>query len=134
VTTPSDCNTAAFNSSDPLTGLGDWDPGYYKAECPAGWYTQGVSQSTSGALNSLLCCPINTSLEGQTPAPAASGSTCTVQTVYNQNSSAYSPPDWDYGFYKAECPGGQSAAQYVAGVSAFANGSGIPHAILCCTQ
>jgi hypothetical protein len=39
------------------TAEGDWDPGYYKAQCSAGKVVVGVSVSrTSGKAHRLLCC------------------------------------------------------------------------------
>lgn len=98
----------------------DWDFGFYKAACNNNEYAAGVSQSTAGAINGLLCCPAT----GGTTA----ASSCNVQVFANQNSSGYTPPDWDFGYSKGECYSGD----VVFGVSAYANGSGAPHALLCC--
>jgi hypothetical protein len=115
------CNERTF---DPGDNRGadfnwDWDSGYFKAECSPGEFVQGVAQSTSGTLDGILCC-----------AGVVSHSACDVQVFDSHNSSAYGRPDWDYGYYKGQCPKGQ----YVAGVSAFAGSpQGAPHAILCCS-
>lgn len=54
----SSCQAQTFYSSDSPgeSGLPDWDPGYLKGHCPAGWFVEGASQGTSGGIRSLLCC------------------------------------------------------------------------------
>jgi hypothetical protein len=103
----------------------EWDQNYFKGECGAREIVQGVAQTTSGYLDTLLCCPLNVTAHGQ--------SNCNSQVFYSSNSSGYGGVDWDYYTYKGECPAGQ----YVAGVSiGRGNGYGIagsPHALLCCT-
>jgi hypothetical protein len=122
-------NTCYARTFDPGDSRGDtdsgwdWDPGYFKGECAAGEYVQGVAQTTDGTMNDILCCP-----------GALNHSHCGVQVFYSGNSSAYGVgPDWDFGYYKGHCPAGQ----YVAGVSAVANSSegtvGAAHALLCCS-
>jgi hypothetical protein len=59
-------NAEVFYNSDShsRTAIGgvDWDRGYYKGQCPAGWYVQGVSAVSSGtgqvagAAHALRCC------------------------------------------------------------------------------
>ena len=123
----SSCRAVPFdpgNNPNPWGSSGvttqDWDWGFYKAECNSNEYAAGVAQSTSGAIDGILCCPTG----GGTTAAAS----CDVQVFANQNSSGYTFPDWDIGYYKGECPSGQ----LVFGVSAYADGSGTPHALLCC--
>lgn len=106
----------------------DWDPGYYKAECNLDEFVAGVSQSEpgdpfgQGRLNGLLCCPGNL---------GDSIEVGSVQVSHGQNSAGFTGVDWDYGYFKAQCPTGQ----YVAGASTFGPGGavpdGIPHALLC---
>jgi hypothetical protein len=59
---------------------------------------------------------------------------CEAQVFYSGDSHDYTPPDWDPGFYKGQCPSGQ----YVAGISTPAYGAvgatGAAHALLCCAQ
>jgi hypothetical protein len=102
----------------------DWDPGSYKTECRANEYVAGVSQwSGNGVLASILCCPASVTHQS-----------CDAQVFSNGDSRAYTPPDWNSGYYKGQCPAGQ----YVAGISSPAYASvgiiGSAHAILCCTQ
>ena len=101
----------------------DWDPGSYKTECNANEYVAGVSQwSGNGDLTKVLCCPA-----------AVTHKSCDTQVFYNSDSSAYSVPDWDPGYYKGQCPAGQ----YVAGVStpaySYVGLTGAAHAVLCCS-
>jgi hypothetical protein len=102
---------------------GDWDLGYYKAECGISEYVAGVSQTTSGTVDGILCC------SGSVTHAACSNS----ELLYGQNSQDYAAPDWDVNYYKGQCAGGQ----YVAGVSAVANTPsqvpGAPHRLLCCS-
>ena len=77
--------------------VGDWDSGYYKAECGPNMFVGGVSQSTSGVVNGILCCT--------PPSPGAvTHQTCRGELV---NSALDAPPspswDWDNGYYKATC-------------------------------
>jgi hypothetical protein len=120
----SDDDRGYSGSLDPGTN-GDWDPGYYKDECRENEYVNGIALSTSGQVDGILCCP-----------GAMMHASCNVQVFDNGNSSQFSLPDWDYGFYKGQCPSGAEArAQYVAGISTPAFGqqaAGTPHAILCC--
>ena len=65
--THSNCDVQTFYSSDSIAFTvpdnqgdtsPDWDPYYYKGQCPSGEYVAGVSTDVSslGALNALLCC------------------------------------------------------------------------------
>jgi hypothetical protein len=110
------------NRGDTDSGT-DWDSGSYKTECAAGEYVAGVSQASgNGVLTSILCCPAK-----------VTHSSCDTQVFYNSSSPADAPPDWDFGYYKGQCPSGQ----YVAGISSPAFTSvGLPgaaHAVLCCS-
>jgi hypothetical protein len=100
---------------------GDWDRGYYKAECNTNEFVAGVSQSTSGKLNGIMCCPGGASA-------ALRHRSCNVETFYGTNSFDYRGPDWDSGYYKGECGNGR----YLAGVSSTADGFGSAHGLLCC--
>jgi hypothetical protein len=128
VPTNTGCQVQGFNSTLPGNPAWDWDVNYLKAECPANFYVEGVSQSTAGVLNSILCCPT----AGATLAMSASTCGGAAQNFYGQNSSGYGGPDWDNGYYKGQCPAGQ----VVAGVSEVTKQSpvGAPHAILCCQR
>jgi hypothetical protein len=124
-TTPSSCYARKIPGNNQGTSE-DWDPGYYKASCGANEFVLGVSQSGTGAVTGVLCCPGGT---------AVSHTSCSTQVLYNQNSPAYYSnlgADWDGGYDKGQCPSGQ----YVAGLSAvYAGSQGVPmapHAILCC--
>lgn len=121
------CTPRAFNGGDNMgTADPEWDFGYYKAECAANEYAAGVSQSTSGSVNGLLCCPA-----------AVRHRACTItnaEVFYGQDSASYRSPDWDSGFYKGQCPAGQ----YVAGISRVPPSqsgqvNGAAHALLCCS-
>jgi len=110
----------SFDSSLPANPW-DWDPGYFKAECPNGYYVQGVSQSIGGAMHRLFCTSDSTLV--------VSTSTCKVETFEGMDSADYSGPDWDNGYFKGQCPPGL----VVAGVSSNAGTpAGAPHALLCC--
>ncbi len=59
-------NAEVFYNSDShsrqTAGGLDWDPGYYKGQCPGGWYVQGVSavlsgtSQVAGAAHAVRCC------------------------------------------------------------------------------
>ena len=126
-TTGSSCNSRPFDpgNNQGSTGRPDWDSGYYKADCRNSEYVSGVAQSLSGAVDSILRCP-----------GGVTHSSCAPQTFYGQNASAYysnGNGDFDWGYDKGVCPSGE----YVAGISAVANGAngvvGAPHAIWCCS-
>ncbi len=117
------CHNVVFSRSDArgTTATGDWDSGYYKGECAANEYVAGVSQSTQGQMQSILCCS----------APSATHASCSAAKAMGEGDareSGSTSGDWDYGYYKGECGSGR----YIAGVSrAVANGR--PHKILCCS-
>lgn len=126
-TTGSSCYARMFDpgNNQGSTGTPDWDYGYWKADCRDNEYVAGVAQSTSGAVDSILCCP-----------NSVAHSSCGSQIFYGQNSSAYASnqsADFDYGYFKGVCPTGK----HVEGVSAVANSAngvvGAPHAIWCCS-
>jgi hypothetical protein len=118
----------------------DWDPNYYKAECPANYYVSGVAQyqtgqltkSFAGSRGEILCCPYPQSF-------TISQTSCSLQVFAGRNSRAFQvpyslglQPDWDNGYFKGQCPSGQLAA----GVSALGGQGpqppGAPHGLLCC--
>jgi hypothetical protein len=135
----SSCRSVAFDPGNNPSKWGssgvdtsDWDQGYYKAECNSNEYVAGVSQSTLGVLDGILCCP----------ATGLTASNCGAQVYAYQNSAGYTPPDWDSGYTKGACPP-TTPASVVLGVSAFPPSScceknglpipgGVPHALLCC--
>ncbi len=51
-----------YNNNSPAFSGADWDPGYYKGQCPAGDYVAGISTpafssvGTAGAAHAILCC------------------------------------------------------------------------------
>jgi hypothetical protein len=101
-------------SSDPGFPNNDWDIGYYKGECAPNEYVAGVAQSQSGWTASIECCVGNVMHQS-----------CATHLL----DSSGTDTDWDYGYYKGNCPLGQ----YVAGVSTDFNSGGSPHVVLCCT-
>jgi hypothetical protein len=134
VTTASSCYLRSLGSNDDrgYSDNGwDWDSGSYKVECSVGEYVEGISQTTWGQLDGVLCCPGNAYVAGTSQ--QLQHKNCDTQVFYNGDSSAYRSPDWDSGYYKGQCPGGQ----YVAGISTPAFSSvgtyGAAHAILCCS-
>jgi hypothetical protein len=99
----------------------DWDVGYVKVECAVNEYVQGVSHSTSGVLNGILCCPasgLNRQVAG-------------AVVVYNGNAGLPYEHDWDVGYFKGIC----APSQFISGISKLASSSqGTPgriHALLC---
>jgi hypothetical protein len=59
----SSCDTQVFYNHDSPGFSGfDWDPGYYKGQCPAGQYVAGISTPAYasigpwGAAHAILCC------------------------------------------------------------------------------
>jgi hypothetical protein len=103
----------------------DWDSGYYKGECGANEFVAGISQTPSGAVNNLLCCP------GQ----VTKQNCASVVFFTADNREQENPPsgDWDEGHFKGECGPGR----YVAGVSRGVNAlspivAGAVHALYCC--
>jgi Ricin-type beta-trefoil lectin domain/Phosphate-induced protein 1 conserved region len=115
----SSCTLAYFDGFSNYGGYGDWDSGSYIDNCPAGFFAAGVSQSTSGMLDGLLCCP-------------GTGAGLTAQDCTTQDVGSNIPgADWDWGYYKAQCPSPRND-QYIVGVSA-SDSTGGPHAIRCCS-
>jgi hypothetical protein len=53
----SSCYGLSFNPGNNMISNpeGDWDRGYYKAECNTNEFVAGVSQSTSGQINGIMC-------------------------------------------------------------------------------
>jgi hypothetical protein len=98
----------------------DWDPGFAKVECGGMDYVSGVAQSLSGTVDGVLCCPT-------TFPPFDHHFSCTTEVFgTTQNSPSFGAgPDWDYGYYKGQCPLGKQ----IAGVSTTTHGV---HALLCC--
>ncbi|MBN1612485.1 MAG: neprosin family prolyl endopeptidase [Polyangiaceae bacterium] len=125
--TGSGCYLRSFADGDnraPNTGTGNWERYYYyRGECASNEFVQGISQSTSGQVNGILCCP-----------GTVAHTSCEVQTFYARDSSGYSGVDWDPNYFKGQCPAGK----YVAGVSSIKSSRigvvGAPHGILCCNQ
>jgi hypothetical protein len=97
---------------------GDWDFGNYKAECNTNEFVAGVSQTTSGQIDGIMCCP-----------GTVTHKACAAEVFYGRNSPHFASPDWDSGYYKGQCADGK----YVAGVSSTADGWGSAHALLCCS-
>jgi hypothetical protein len=101
--------------------LGDWDPGYWKLECPAYAYAAGASQDpVTHRFQSLRC-----GWAGGTV--AADGQGC-YRRLFD-SSLAAGVGDWDVGYLKAEC----GRRELGVGVSVDPS-SGAPHAMLCCPQ
>lgn len=117
------CLAENFDSSLPGNSSWDWDPGFYKSECPANNVMQGIAQSTGGFLSRAQCC-------ATAGTASISPAICDVEVFAGSNSAHYSGTDWDPGFYKGQCASGK----VVMGVSAypFRGGGSTPHAILCC--
>jgi hypothetical protein len=113
---------------------GDWDPGFYKAECGSLEYVAGVSQSQTGQVNGILCC---------TGAEENQHTQCNQETIYDMvnhtgvDSNGYannpSVQDYDPGFYKGLCQDGT----VVVGLSAQQPGQDHPgqvHSLQCCSM
>jgi hypothetical protein len=99
---------------------GDWDYGYYKAECPSGSAVSAVAQTTDLKLTKILCREMN-------ERSAYSCSTVAIPPGGGNNGST-SQGDWAYGYYKLTCGEGN----YVKGVSRSVS-TGELHAIFCCS-
>jgi hypothetical protein len=116
----------AENRGNP--GNGDWDANMYKTDCRSNEYVLGVSQTTAGVLDGILCCPVS-------PAATNLHRACETQLLPNNNPQQ---PDWDFGYYKGTCRDSTDGKDnYVVGVSTPAPWSGTPggaHAVLCCHQ
>jgi hypothetical protein len=71
--------------------------------CPSGDYVAGVAQSESGVPDALLCCP----------GTGTNGFYCWNQGFSSANmANSWTPYDWDWGYWKAEC----SAGNFMGGV------------------
>ncbi|HEX3852131.1 MAG TPA: neprosin family prolyl endopeptidase, partial [Polyangiaceae bacterium] len=91
------------NCGTSCTGSADWDYGFYKGSCASDEIAYGVAPNTTlGQVVSMWCCPTE-----------AAGSNC-VTEVINQN-GGFSGHDWDYGYYKGQCPAGK----YIQGISSL---------------
>ena len=99
------------------TITGDWDPYFSKGECKVNEYVAGVSQTTSGTVDDLLCCT-----------GAVAHASCTALNINDGDREITDSFDWSPWNYKAECGYGR----YVAGVSRGA--TGYAHQILCCDE
>jgi hypothetical protein len=109
------------NESD--TADGDWDFGFAKAECAASEFVGGIAQSSVGSVDGVLCCT-----------GSVTHSNCTTELIYDINSADYSPPDWDPGDFKGQCPAGKYVAGISAGVSTTQSTTiGAPDRLLCCS-
>jgi hypothetical protein len=102
----------------------DWAPGSYKGECgysaTKGFPVAGVTQSPSShQAHAILC--------GDTPLPTTK-TACYARANFNpgNNQGSTGAPDWDPGYYKADCRNDE----YVAGVAQTTGGK--ESAILCC--
>src|SRR5262249_278563 len=90
----------------------DWAFGEFKAQCSSGGPVMGLS--AYGEAHSVLCKTPATS-GADFPFQDTSNDSTYQQSFYSSNSSAYgSRGDWDYGYYKGECPG---PGRFVIGVS-----------------
>jgi hypothetical protein len=96
---------------------GDWDIFYYKGECAPDEYSAGVSQSTDGRTQAMLCCR-----------GAVGHNNCAARVIEGGSRETESSGDWDPNYWKAECGEGR----YVGGISRHPD-TGAPHAILCCS-
>ena len=88
------CHARNFSSGDSrgTSSTGDWDKGFYKGECGSNEYVAGVSQSQSGQVDAILCCP-----------GPETHTACSAETVVSSDARETTDlGDWDYGYYKAE--------------------------------
>jgi hypothetical protein len=99
-------------------GLGDWDYGYFKGECPANAMVTGLSLASGGALSHVRC--------SDTPAYATRCRALPFPSSDNRE-TPNSVGDWAVGYYKAECASGSA----ITGVSRSV-ATGDVHAVLCC--
>jgi hypothetical protein len=110
------------------SGTGDWDPNNFKTECHMNEFVQGISQTTAGELDGILCCPV-------TPTTINLHTNCETVLVPDNDATHR---DWDLGYYKGRCSMSSTGAfKYVVGVSTPPAWGGPPppqgaHAILCC--
>jgi hypothetical protein len=108
MTSPYDPNTPY----DPTEGGNDWaPPNLPKAQCVGSWVT-GASQSLSHVPHVVQC------NSRATPAGYFIGTQDI--TAGDSQPSPYSWWDWDFGYYKGECPRNQGGA--VSGISLTATG------------
>ncbi|HOU89972.1 MAG TPA: trypsin-like serine protease [Polyangiaceae bacterium] len=106
------------------TSTGDWDPGYYKAECGAHEAVTGVAQTANSSLKmTKIACNF---FRAELMANSASCQTLPFSTTSDQRLSS-DTGDWAYGYSKNEC----APNQILKGVSANPS-TGEIHAILCC--
>jgi len=120
------CYTLPLGTSDNRKtddGGWNWDPGYTKVECNTNEFVEGVSQTSSGVLNGVLCCPTAASLPRGSLGPVV---------FYGGNAGLPGiEHDWDVGYSKGSC----APTAYVSGISKLASSSqgtvGAIHAILC---
>ena len=96
----------------------DWDWGYWKLECGLNEYVSGASQAQDGnpAFHALRC-----------SAGAGSANSCEVRVVSGGAGYSGAWGDWDWGYYKADCP----QDKVMVGAS-FDTTTSKPHAIYCC--
>ena len=118
------CYTLAVGTTDnrkTLDGGHDWDPGFTKVECDVNEFIGGVSQTSTGVLNGVLCCPT---------APLNRSGLGAV-TFYNGNAGAPNEHDWDVGYYKGAC----SPTSFMSGISKVSTTAqgvvGAIHSIFC---
>jgi hypothetical protein len=105
-------------------GTGDWDPGYYKAECGKTEAVTGLAQSADGNLKmaSILCTSTRNGL-------GSDENSCSTLVFSNtgDNRVNTSSGEWANLYAKNEC----GTAQILKGVSRNPS-SGEIHSILCC--
>jgi hypothetical protein len=106
-----------------VNGNADWAYGYYKLECAAGQYVQGVSENanqcqSNNRFHAIRCA------KGQ----GLVDSGCSTR-VFDQGDARGNTAsgDWDFGAFKGEC----RDSEYLAGVSVNPV-DGHPHSLLCC--
>ena len=105
------------------TNTGDWDPGYYKAECGANEVMTGIAQVPGTfKMSKILCNWFYAEV-------MANDSTCRPLVFSNtsDNRRTDDTGDWSWSYSKNEC----ASNQILKGVSANPN-TGEIHAILCC--
>jgi hypothetical protein len=109
------------NDNTTEVGYADWDPNYFKGNCPPYGETVGLSATvTHGRPNSIACLLKNSSTSTATGAFAG-----TVRQVGELRKYARNG-DWDPGYYKWEC----NLNQYVSGFSQDGNTNQL-HKIRC---
>ncbi len=105
------------------TGTGDWDVGYWKAECARNEVMVGISQTTDRRLSRVLCAPMNQN--------RSNVSRCTQITFSNLGDNRLNTlsENWDPGYSKHEC----GLGQVMKGVSRHPT-TGEIHKMLCCDE